>query len=90
MTAPMRPGAPRRSRQRFPVRVRYVREYWQDAEAIGNILVYGPLRGNLGMSRIRIAYTAGAAIGPGYCAGMCRIRLEPVRDDRLRDEVCRC
>src|SRR4030095_10315247 len=26
-------------RQRFPVRVRYVREYWQDAEAIGNILV---------------------------------------------------
>jgi Cu(I)/Ag(I) efflux system membrane protein CusA/SilA len=26
-------------RQRFPVRVRYAREYWQDAEAIGNILV---------------------------------------------------
>src|SRR5438128_496708 len=32
--------------------------------AIGNILVYGPLRNVLGMSRIRIAYTAGAAIGP--------------------------
>src|SRR5207237_2080252 len=31
---------------------------------IGNILVYGPLRNVLGMSRIRIAYTAGAAIGP--------------------------
>lgn len=26
-------------RQRFPVRIRYSREYWQDAEAIGNILV---------------------------------------------------
>jgi Cu/Ag efflux pump CusA len=26
-------------RQRFPVRVRYSREYWQDADAIGNILV---------------------------------------------------
>jgi long-chain acyl-CoA synthetase len=31
---------------------------------IGNLLVYGPLRNVLGMSRIRIAYTAGAAIGP--------------------------
>lgn len=32
--------------------------------SIGNILVYGPLRNVLGMSRIRVAYTAGAAIGP--------------------------
>ena len=32
--------------------------------AIGNLLVYGPLRNVLGMSRIRTAYTAGAAIGP--------------------------
>ena len=32
--------------------------------AIGNALVYAPLRNVLGMSRIRIAYTAGAAIGP--------------------------
>src|SRR6266511_2935275 len=32
--------------------------------SIGNVLVYGPLRNVLGMSRIRIAYTAGAAIGP--------------------------
>ena len=32
--------------------------------AIGNVLVYGPLRNVLGMSRIRVAYTAGAAIGP--------------------------
>ena len=30
----------------------------------GNLLIYGPLRNVLGMSRIRIAYTAGAAIGP--------------------------
>ena len=32
--------------------------------AIGNVLVFGPLRNVLGMSRIRVAYTAGAAIGP--------------------------
>ena len=32
--------------------------------ALGNILVYGPLKNVLGMSSIRIAYTAGAAIGP--------------------------
>ncbi len=32
--------------------------------AIGNLIVYGPLRNVLGMSRIRVAYTAGAAIGP--------------------------
>ncbi|HRH75496.1 MAG TPA: AMP-binding protein, partial [Zoogloea sp.] len=32
--------------------------------ALGNILVYGPLKNVLGMSRIRVAYTAGAAIGP--------------------------
>jgi len=32
--------------------------------AIGNLCVYGPLRNVLGMSRIRVAYTAGAAIGP--------------------------
>jgi long-chain acyl-CoA synthetase len=32
--------------------------------AVGNLLVYGPLRNVLGMSRIRVAYTAGAAIGP--------------------------
>jgi long-subunit acyl-CoA synthetase (AMP-forming) len=28
------------------------------------VLVYGPLKNVLGMSRIRVAYTAGAAIGP--------------------------
>jgi long-chain acyl-CoA synthetase len=32
--------------------------------ALGNFLVLGPLRNVLGMSRIRVAYTAGAAIGP--------------------------
>ena len=32
--------------------------------ALGNILVYGPLKNTLGMSRIRIGYTAGEAIGP--------------------------
>ena len=32
--------------------------------ALGDVLIYGPLRNVLGMSRIRVAYTAGAAIGP--------------------------
>uniref|UniRef100_UPI002624FE1E AMP-dependent synthetase/ligase n=1 Tax=Limnohabitans sp. Rim8 TaxID=1100718 RepID=UPI002624FE1E len=32
--------------------------------AVGNWLVYGPLRNNLGFSRVRVAYTAGEAIGP--------------------------
>jgi long-chain acyl-CoA synthetase len=32
--------------------------------ALGNFLVYGPLRNNLGFSRVRVAYTAGEAIGP--------------------------
>ena len=31
---------------------------------LGNWLVYGPLRNNLGMNRVRVAYTAGEAIGP--------------------------
>ena len=32
--------------------------------ALGDLLVYGPLRNVLGMSRVRIGYTAGEAIGP--------------------------
>lgn len=32
--------------------------------ALGRLLVYDPLRNILGMSRIRVAYTGGAAIGP--------------------------
>ncbi|OUS07260.1 long-chain fatty acid--CoA ligase [Rhodobacterales bacterium 52_120_T64] len=31
---------------------------------IGNILIYGPLKNTLGMSRVRVGYTAGEAIGP--------------------------
>ena len=31
---------------------------------LGRLLVYGPLRDNLGMRRVRRAYTAGEAIGP--------------------------
>ena len=31
---------------------------------LGNVLVYGPLKNVLGLSRVRVAYTAGAAIGP--------------------------
>ncbi len=32
--------------------------------ALGNLVVYGPLRNTLGLSRVRVAYTAGEAIGP--------------------------
>ena len=39
----------------FADRVRYF---------VGDLLIYGPLRNVLGMSRIRVAYTGGAAIGP--------------------------
>jgi len=31
---------------------------------LGHVLIYGPLKDNLGLSRIRMAYTAGEAIGP--------------------------
>jgi long-chain acyl-CoA synthetase len=33
--------------------------YW-----LGDLLIYGPLRNVLGLSRVRVAYTAGEAIGP--------------------------
>jgi len=32
--------------------------------ALGDLFVYGPLRNTLGFSRVRVAYTAGEAIGP--------------------------
>ncbi|MEO6410536.1 MAG: AMP-binding protein [Burkholderiaceae bacterium] len=32
--------------------------------AIGRLAIYGPLRNTLGFSRVRVAYTAGEAIGP--------------------------
>jgi long-chain acyl-CoA synthetase len=32
--------------------------------ALGKVLVYAPLRNTLGFSRVRVAYTAGEAIGP--------------------------
>ena len=34
------------------------------AYALGNLAIYGPLRNSLGLSRVRVAYTAGEAIGP--------------------------
>ena len=32
--------------------------------ALGNLLVYGPLKDTLGLGRVRVGYTAGEAIGP--------------------------
>jgi long-chain acyl-CoA synthetase len=32
--------------------------------ALGDLVVYGPLRNVLGMSRVKVAYTAGEAVGP--------------------------
>jgi long-chain acyl-CoA synthetase len=39
---------------------------WRDRAVywLGNLLVYGPLKNALGMTRVRVAYTAGEAIGP--------------------------
>ncbi len=34
------------------------------AYQLGNLFIYGPLRNTLGFSRVRVAYTAGEAIGP--------------------------
>ena len=31
---------------------------------LGNLVIYGPLRNTLGLNRVRVAYTAGEAIGP--------------------------
>jgi long-chain acyl-CoA synthetase len=44
-------------RQRVPLVNRVL--YWA-----GEALVYGPLKNTLGLSRLRVAYTAGEAIGP--------------------------
>src|SRR5438270_423036 len=44
-------------RHRVPLARRML--YW-----LGGVLVYGPLKNTLGFSRIRVAYTAGEAIGP--------------------------
>jgi long-chain acyl-CoA synthetase len=41
-----------------------VRSWRQLLLPLGELLVYGPLRDNLGLRRIRRAYTAGEAIGP--------------------------
>lgn len=32
--------------------------------ALGDVMIYGPLRDRAGMSKVRVAYTAGEAIGP--------------------------
>ena len=41
--------------------------YW-----LGDLLVYGPLKNVLGSSRVRVAYTAGEAIGPDLFASIAR------------------
>jgi long-chain acyl-CoA synthetase len=43
--------------QSVPIHARLI--YWA-----GEVLVYGPLKNRFGLSRIRVAYTAGEAIGP--------------------------
>jgi long-chain acyl-CoA synthetase len=52
-----RVGLPVLDRQPVPLFDRAL--YW-----LGNVLVYGPLKNMLGLSRVRVAYTAGEAIGP--------------------------
>ena len=45
------------NKERVPLYARLL--YW-----LGEFLVYGPLKNRFGLSRIRVAYTAGEAIGP--------------------------
>ena len=52
-----RAGSPILDRKPVPFGDRLL--YW-----LGDLLVYGPLKNTLGLSRIRVAYTAGEAIGP--------------------------
>jgi long-chain acyl-CoA synthetase len=49
------------NRQQVPLSGRLL--YW-----LGDLLVYGPLKNVLGLSRVRVAYTAGEAIGPDLFA----------------------
>ena len=49
------------NKQQVPLSGRLL--YW-----LGNILVYAPLKNVLGFSRVRVAYTAGEAIGPDLFA----------------------
>jgi long-chain acyl-CoA synthetase len=45
------------NKERVPLHARFL--YW-----LGDILVYAPLKNRYGLSRVRVAYTAGEAIGP--------------------------
>ncbi len=45
------------NKERVPLTARLV--YW-----LGELLVYGPLKNRFGLTRIRVGYTAGEAIGP--------------------------
>jgi len=45
------------NKERVPLYARFL--YW-----LGNIVVYAPLKNRYGFSRVRVAYTAGEAIGP--------------------------
>ena len=59
--------------------------YAQILYALGNVLVYGPLKNRYGLSRIRVAYTAGEAIGPEIFAFLSRAWHQPeaaLRADR--------
>ena len=57
---------------------------------LGDFLIYGPLRNVLGMSRVRVAYTAGEAIGPDLFRLLPLARHQPEaalrldRDQRVR------
>ncbi len=57
MEVARRAGIPILERKPVPLRDRVLYR-------LGELLVYGPLKNTLGFSRIRVAYTAGEAIGP--------------------------
>ncbi|MDQ6894562.1 MAG: AMP-binding protein [Acidobacteriota bacterium] len=57
MAVARRAGADILDGRNVPVRDRFL-------YALGRVLVYGPVKNVLGLSRVRLAYTAGEAIGP--------------------------
>jgi Cu(I)/Ag(I) efflux system membrane protein CusA/SilA len=76
-------------RERFPVRVRYARDYWQTEEALRRILVSGRRgkapadRGEVEMASAGMSGGAGGADEPMGGGGMMQIPISEVADIRV-------
>src|SRR5256885_5378120 len=55
--------------------------------ALGDLCIYGPLRNAMGLSRIRVAYTAGAALRPQLVPFFPPLRLNLQRSGEHPSEL---